>query len=244
MNDPYRFYTDLHRNDLVKEYRCYMCSQWQKVDHETTLEAIGSNPLCYSCRADPYVTLSVLCSNCEEAWELSKPTRRSDLGSYSCPNCGTPAGSSLFDSQTSEESEVPQVPQVPETPEVTQPRTAVHPQPDYQEIGEMLDDLGQHLNVLVFAHRGEVWTGSDVEGTLMRLVAELSEAYEVVKSGRDLTEIWTTPDRNGNPHPEGFRVELIDALIGIASMLILHGGAVEPLVAKMEYREVYGWGKS
>lgn len=113
---------------------------------------------------------------------------------------------------------------------------------DYAVLGEQLDLLAVHINDLA-AQNGQTWSRNNPEGTLMRIVAELAEAYECVKSHAPLDEIEWGNDIYSDTKPEGFRIELIDAVIGLAHLIELHGGAAEPLTLKMAYREQHGWGR-
>lgn len=118
------------------------------------------------------------------------------------------------------------------------------PQPDYEALSQQLRLLAVRLNWLARVKGGEIWTGSNPKAVLMHQVSELSEAFQVLKEGKHPGFTWAEPDRNGNPKPEGFRVELADAIIGIVHLGEIHGGIGEAIALKMEYREAHGWGRS
>ncbi len=119
------------------------------------------------------------------------------------------------------------------------------PQPDYAVLAEQLDRLAERFNWLATTKHNvavQKW-GKDESAllTLFRVTMELAEAGEVVKSGKPLDAIWDHMDGRSHLRPEGFRIELCDALFAIAHLMWEHGGALEPMREKMIYREVWGW---
>lgn len=78
-----------------------------------------------------------------------------------------------------------------------------------------------------------------IEGRLLLIHAEISEAAEEVRKNDDLSHIYFI-EKNGQQKPEGFLVELADALIRMGDMLGRKGLVDEFLRAvelKMEYNK-------
>ena len=66
--------------------------------------------------------------------------------------------------------------------------------------------------------------------------SELSEAWELVREGRSMTEVWMEKDKDGIEKPEGIPIELADCIIRILDTAFAYGMDMEEaLQMKHEY---------
>lgn len=78
---------------------------------------------------------------------------------------------------------------------------------------------------------------SDVE-SLMMVVTELTEAVEEIRKGYQADTFYR---KNDQGKPEGFSVELADAVIRLLDLANYHGIALEPIILeKLEYNKTRG----
>lgn len=106
--------------------------------------------------------------------------------------------------------------------------------------GRLDTDVGKPLNALAMAiHEWGVrkgWNDSDLKlaEKMLLIHSEISEAFEHYRDGLDLADI--VYHKNGKP--DGFGIELIDAMIRILHLCALIGLDIDKLMAiKMEYNE-------
>lgn len=81
-------------------------------------------------------------------------------------------------------------------------------------------------------------TGPEIDQKLLLIVSEITEAQDELRKGKAPNEIYFWPDENGENKPEGFGMELADAIIREVQLAVSLGIDIDYCVkTKMEYNK-------